>query len=456
MSPPVLLLVGVLLAVTIAGQIVGASLADRASNRAQQLAHARGDLDALVREQLADENGLRGYVATGERSYLAQGVPGLSFEQRAATLRKEFAAAVVPDAGTALTAFEAAHRQWVDDVERPLLAQPSRRELLAKEFLGKELLGRVSGEAKAMRALVAAAETDNTRKLKWRINATVIVSIGTITLFALGAIGLSRSRREAVQALVREQSLVAALQQTLRVDGVALPRTAVGFAYSSATREALIGGDLIDTWRADADRGWFLIADVSGKGIEAARHSAFVQYAIRTLCAEFDDPALVLARFNALFLDTFDDASIFVVAFLGVFDARSGELRYASAGHGIAFVQRPGGIEQLAPTGPIIGMDRDEAYALGTLWLAPGETVIVATDGLTECRDAAGEMLGDEGVMTLLAAGPAEPQVLCDRLVAEVHRRSPAEVTDDLAILVLQILGADSTATPAAFSILGV
>jgi serine phosphatase RsbU (regulator of sigma subunit) len=80
----------------------------------------------------------------------------------------------------------------------------------------------------------------------------------------------------------------------------------------------------------------------------------------------------------------------------------------------------------------------------------------VATDGLTECRDAAGEMLGDEGVMTLLAAGPAEPQVLCDRLVAEVHRRSPAEVTDDLAILVLQILGADSTATPAAFSILGV
>jgi len=380
----------------------------------------------------------------------------LSFEQRAATLRKEFAAAVVPDAGTALTAFEAAHRQWVDDVERPLLAQPSRRELLAKEFLGKELLGRVSGEAKAMRALVAAAETDNTRKLKWRINATVIVSIGTITLFALGAIGLSRSRREAVQALVREQSLVAALQQTLRVDGVALPRTAVGFAYSSATREALIGGDLIDTWRADADRGWFLIADVSGKGIEAARHSAFVQYAIRTLCAEFDDPALVLARFNALFLDTFDDASIFVVAFLGVFDARSGELRYASAGHGIAFVQRPGGIEQLAPTGPIIGMDRDEAYALGTLWLAPGETVIVATDGLTECRDAAGEMLGDEGVMTLLAAGPAEPQVLCDRLVAEVHRRSPAEVTDDLAILVLQILGADSTATPAAFSILGV
>jgi hypothetical protein len=445
-----------LLAVTIAGQIVGASLADRASNRAQQLAHARGDLDALVREQLADENGLRGYVATGERSYLAQGVPGLSFEQRAATLRKEFAAAVVPDAGTALTAFEAAHRQWVDDVERPLLAQPSRRELLAKEFLGKELLGRVSGEAKAMRALVAAAETDNTRKLKWRINATVIVSIGTITLFALGAIGLSRSRREAVQALVREQSLVAALQQTLRVDGVALPRTAVGFAYSSATREALIGGDLIDTWRADADRGWFLIADVSGKGIEAARHSAFVQYAIRTLCAEFDDPALVLARFNALFLDTFDDASIFVVAFLGVFDARSGELRYASAGHGIAFVQRPGGIEQLAPTGPIIGMDRDEAYALGTLWLAPGETVIVATDGLTECRDAAGEMLGDEGVMTLLAAGPAEPQVLCDRLVAEVHRRSPAEVTDDLAILVLQILGADSTATPAAFSILGV
>jgi hypothetical protein len=453
-SPPVLFLIGVLLTVAIAGEIVGASLADRASYRAQQLARARSDLDALAREQLADEGGLRGFVATGQRSYLAQATSGGSFDERAENVRGEFAAAAIAPAAAALASFDRARRRWAREIERPLLDDPSRTRLERMQGRSKSLLEAMNAQADALREMLDAAEAENTRKLRNRINATVGVSIGTITIFALAAIGLSRSRREAVRALVREQSFVAALQQTLRVDGVALPRTAVGFAYSSATREALVGGDLLDAWRVDAHRGWFLIADVSGKGIEAARHSAFVQYAIRTLCAEFDDPALVLARFNALFLDTFDDDSIFVVAFLGSFDARSGELRYASAGHGIAFVRRSGGIEQLAPTGPIIGMDRDEAYAMQTLALVPGETLILATDGLTECRDASGAMLGDEGVLALLAGASAGPQAVCDRLVAEVHRRSPGEANDDLAILVLQILGADSDVRPVAFSTL--
>ena len=209
---------------------------------------------------------------------------------------------------------------------------------------------------------------------------------------------------------------------------------------------------MLDTWRADSRRGWFLIADASGKGIDAARHSAFVQYAIRTLTAEYDDPAVVLARFNRLFLETFDDPGIFVVLFLGAFDAVTGELRYASAGHSIAFIKRPGGIEQLMPTGSIIGMDADEAYERRSIGVATGDTIVLATDGLTECRDEDGEMLGDDGVIALLRGTTGEPQAICDRLVAEAQRRSRGEVTDDLAILVLRILDANVPAVSAPFS----
>jgi serine phosphatase RsbU (regulator of sigma subunit) len=453
-SPPILFLAALLLAIAIAGEFVGAALLDNASRSGQRLVVARNDLDALVRRQLVEEIGLRGYVATGRRSFLEQGSPELSFDDRAKRLRGELRDADIAGGPARLDAFVAAHSRWRREVELPLLTEPGR-DALAKQTQGKDLLDTMRGEAAAIRDDLQTASDDIDRALGWRLKATMAASIGTITFFVIAALVSGVSRRQAVAALEREQSLVSALQQTLRVDGVQLPRTAVGFAYTSATREALVGGDLIDTWRADADRGWFLIADVSGKGIDAARHSAFAQYAIRTLSAEYDDPARVLARFNVLFLDTFDDPSIFVVAFLGAFDARSGILRYASAGHAIAFVVRSDGVEQLAPTGSIIGMDRDEHYAERVVHLATGETIVLATDGLTECRDEHGEMLGDDGVIALLRGDCVDPQALCDRLVAEAQRRSRGEVTDDLAILVLRILDADVSPAAAPFSAIG-
>jgi serine phosphatase RsbU (regulator of sigma subunit) len=445
-------LAAVLLAIAIAGEFVGAALLDNASRAGQRLVAARNDLDELVRRQLVEEIGLRGYVATGRRSFLQQDTPGLPFDARAKRLRDELSDADIASGPPRIDAFAAAHVRWRSEVELPLLAEPQRPDALALQTRGNNLLDAMRDQAKALRDDLQTASSDIDRKLGWRIKATMAASIGTITFFAIAALVSGLSRRQAVAALAREQSLVAALQQTLRVDGVQLPRTAVGFAYTSATREALVGGDLIDTWRADGQRGWFLIADVSGKGIDAARHSAFAQYAIRTLTAEYDDPGRVLAHFNALFLDTFDDPSVFVVAFLGAFDARSGTLRYASAGHAIAFLIRAGGVEQLAPTGSIIGMERGEIYEERAVQLVAGETIVLATDGLTECRDAAGEMLGDEGVIALLRGSSAEPQALCDRLVREAQRRSRGEVTDDLAILVLRILDTDVEPTAAPFS----
>jgi len=137
-----------------------------------------------------------------------------------------------------------------------------------------------------------------------------------------------------VARLAEGQLLVDALQRTLRVGGQRLAATEMGSAYASATREALVGGDVLDAWRAAPDRGWFLIADATGRESRrrATRPSPSTR-SVRSLPTPTTRPSPSRAS-NRLFLDTFEDPSVFVVVFLGTFDARSQTLRYASAGHG--------------------------------------------------------------------------------------------------------------------------
>jgi sigma-B regulation protein RsbU (phosphoserine phosphatase) len=349
----------------------------------------------------------------------------------------------MPDAGPLVDQMRAAHDRWENEVARPLLKDPARADSLARQTFSKVLTDQLRAASEQLRDAIRVNSRRVEGELRFRINTTVGVSAVVVALFAVAAVFLGLTRATALRRLEREQTLVAALQQTLRVGGTRLPRTEVGFAYASATEEASVGGDLLDSWRDSPESGWFLIADVSGKGIQAARHSAFVQYAIRALAAGDDDPSSVVAKFNGLFLDTFTDPSVFVVLFLGRFDARTAVLRYASAGHSAAFVRRGSLVQQLPPTGPIIGMERESTFPTRSVNLRIGETVLLATDGLTESRDKAGVFLGDEGVAKLLASAPLDPQGICDMLVGEAEQRAQGEITDDLAILAISVVATE-------------
>lgn len=443
MSPPVLLLIGAFLLVAVAGPIYGLRQLDAASTEQVELGQGREHLEALLRAQLSEETELRGYVATRDRYFLDEDTPHANFEESADALAADVRRAGLADALPLVERIRSTHRRWQLEVQRPLLADPQRSNALAVQTLGKVTVDTLRSLTANLRERLSAAGDDVERRLRRSINTTVAASTGAITLFALVALALAFGRAGALTRLAREQSLVTKLQQTLRVGGTQLARTKIGYSYTSATREALVGGDLLDSWRTADARGWFLIADASGKGVEAARHSAFVQYAVRALAMEENDPSLVLERFNRLFLETFDDPGIFVVLFLGVFDARREELHYASAGHSTAFVRRPAGLEQLAPTGSIIGLDRGEHYETRTVPLRTGDLVVLATDGLTESRDADGAFLGDDGAARIIATGSLDPQTLCDALVAEVERRSNGAIGDDLAILAMRVTAVD-------------
>ncbi len=441
MSPPILLLAAAFLAVAVIGPIWAISQLDAGSARLDRLSTAGERLDDVVREQLSEETGLRGFMATRDRYFLdPDGPPNPAFDQSIETMAAAIHAAGLDGALPLVSEIRTAHDTWEHQIASPLLENPGRRDALAKQTYGKLLTDELRASAQLLREAISAADADVQAQQRQRINRGVAFIAAIVALLGIAAVVLGLSRATAVRRLERERSLVDALQQTLRVGGTRLPRTEIGFAYASATAEALVGGDLLDSWRDGADQGWFLIADASGKGIQAARHSAFAQYAIRALASDRDDPGEVVARFNRLFSDTFDDPGIFVVLFLGRFDARTNVLRYASAGHSAAFIRRGTMVQQLAPTGPIIGMEHDSVYATRAITLRLGETVLLATDGLTEARDADGTFLGDEGVARLLAAAPLDPQGICDLLVAEAERRSDGDIADDLAILAMSVV----------------
>jgi serine phosphatase RsbU (regulator of sigma subunit) len=219
-----------------------------------------------------------------------------------------------------------------------------------------------------------------------------------------------------------------------------LPYLRVGTAYVSSTRLAAVGGDLFDVYRLDDHRALILVADVSGKGLAAAVDTAQVKYTIRTLAETERDPAAVLRRFNRIYERTAErDPEAFVSLFLGVMDDRDLSLSYASAGHAPVFARSGSHVRALPATGPLIGLGGEAVFTSERIRLNVGDVIVLATDGLTEARDQAGVMLGEEQAIKWLERGDADPQVLADEVVGNVRRYAGGRIADDLALLVIRV-----------------
>ena len=179
------------------------------------------------------------------------------------------------------------------------------------------------------------------------------------------------------------------------------------------------------------------MADVSGKGVDAAVLTAFVRFSVRSIALRDGDPATILAEFNQTFAKTVDNPSLFITMIVGILDCTSGSFTYASAGHDSAYVRHASHVEALPVTGPLLGV-MEAAYGTKFATLSPGDTIVLATDGLTEARSRDGELLGERGAMDWIASGPAGAQALADYLNECVRRRSGNRPSDDLALLVVR------------------
>ena len=250
--------------------------------------------------------------------------------------------------------------------------------------------------------------------------------------------------------MAHELEIAASIQQSMlppRDAAAALP-TAVRVA--AALRPAKeVGGDLYDYFATGDGNVFFAVGDVSDKGIPAALLMARLSALLRVLGAAGESPDRLLAEINARLVDG-NDACMFVTLGCGVLDVRTGRVRYASAGHDPPLVREVGGTIKPLHTenGAALGIDADAVYRLSDAFLAPGDTLVLFTDGVTEAEARDGALFGIERVGALVGEAPdGDPGALVQAIVDTVGTdAADFHATDDLTVLAVGFCPPEVTA----------
>jgi sigma-B regulation protein RsbU (phosphoserine phosphatase) len=204
-----------------------------------------------------------------------------------------------------------------------------------------------------------------------------------------------------------------------------------------------VGGDFYDLYPlADQpQRLGLVIGDVTGKGVAAALMMASSRTIIRTASMSGRDPRAVLERANRL-IAADNRAQLYLSAFYATLDTLTGELRYACGGHDRPLWLRAatGDIEVLDARSLILGAFDEIVLEERNIWLAPGDVVLLFTDGLTEAMKADGEAFGDERLRRALASQHSQTaEALVAALQAEVRAFvGDTPQSDDLTLLVVR------------------
>ena len=191
-----------------------------------------------------------------------------------------------------------------------------------------------------------------------------------------------------------------------------------------------VGGDLYDFCRR-GDFFWFLVGDVSGKGVPAAMFMAATVNLFRSALGHQTSPKAIMEEINAVLSEN-NPMVTFVTAFIGRLHIPSGQLIYCNAAHMPLLVQGvDGNVRSIKPT-PNIPLGYDEKFKFveqGCL-LGKDELLVLYTDGVTEARDVTKQMMGEEQWMDIVAHH-------ADLLEAVMRYIGEAELADDITLMTI-------------------
>jgi serine phosphatase RsbU (regulator of sigma subunit)/anti-sigma regulatory factor (Ser/Thr protein kinase) len=238
--------------------------------------------------------------------------------------------------------------------------------------------------------------------------------------------------RERIEQELRVAQLIQ--QQFLPKTLPDLPGWQIAAFYRAA---AEVGGDFYDFIALPEERVGLVVGDVTGHGVPAALVMATTRSVLRSEAPRLVAPGAVLARVND-FLHADIPANMFVTCLYAVLDPKTGALTYANAGHDLPFVKRGDRVEELRATGMPLGAMPGMRYQEKEAVLAPGDVILLHSDGLAEAHDGSRAMFGFPRMRTLMG-GLGIGQELIDGLLDALSAfTGPAwEQEDDITLVTL-------------------
>jgi serine phosphatase RsbU (regulator of sigma subunit) len=237
----------------------------------------------------------------------------------------------------------------------------------------------------------------------------------------------------------RDLRIAADIQRALLPDG-SYENGIVDLAAASVPCRT-VGGDFFD-YIDLGERGFgFALGDVAGKGPPAALLAAAVLTNFGAHAPISTDPADTMTRINRALLRRAIEARFATMFHGAVLD--DGTLKYCNAGQEPPLVVAKDGMRSLEDGGPVLGLLSMATYERGAASLAPGDLVVICSDGVTEARNRHGEEFGrDRLVQAMVGAHGQKPDVALERLLEEVRRFSEGTPqADDITALVLRYRG---------------
>ena len=262
----------------------------------------------------------------------------------------------------------------------------------------------------------------------------------------------------AAQMAAAEARIEADLSTAKSIQISALPYTFPPFPdrkefelFASMNTAKEVGGDFYDFYMPGQDILDFLIADVSGKGIPAAMFMMRGKTIIKGLAENSQSPAEVFTVANEKLCEG-NDAELFITAWIGFLDLKTGMVHVANAGHNPPVLIRGGKAEyvNMKPGLMLAGMDGTR-YLEHTLQLQKDDILYLYTDGVTEAMDSDENLYGEDRLLELLSFGDNYPAPAGDNGIAgavcelvakdiEVFVQG-AEQSDDITMLCIRYLG---------------
>jgi len=188
----------------------------------------------------------------------------------------------------------------------------------------------------------------------------------------------------------------------------------------------------------------FAVADVAGKSMPAAMLMATFQASLKTLSATPGSLVELLSRMNQYACSNSQNGRRFTTAFIAEYTPATRMLMYVNAGHNNPILRRAtGAIERLATGGVPLGIMEDASYRSETVAMAPGDWLVIFTDGVVEAENNAQHEYGETRLLVMLHSGVAlAPAMLLQTIMTDVDRfTGDAPQHDDVTLMLVKCSG---------------